>query len=219
MAFVGDFRNLRNLSERVADLARAGSKARKDISNGVGLAVRYQIQVQFATGTGPDAREWTRTKRGKLALVSRKLPQDFAWRAESAGLIFYSRVPWLRAHHDGHRFPAHNAAARSAAVDAIGSRFVKFKELRRALRTKNVERIDSDRGSLWVKKFKNKSKLLVRSITIREHAVGARILPARPIYPTGKIPEAWAVAMNRGAQAGFEKWAEHAALKAAKASK
>jgi len=105
MPLTGPFKRLPAMAREIEKLGKPGSPAQKAIAKAVVVEVRAVLTEQFATGTGPDGREWKRTKRGKLALVSRKLPYDFRGVPVAKGASFFSRIPWMIAHHRGHTFP------------------------------------------------------------------------------------------------------------------
>jgi hypothetical protein len=104
MPLTGPFKRLPAMAREIEKLGKPASPAQKAIAKAVVKEVRAVLTEQFATGTGPDGKAWKRTKRGKLALVSRKLPRDFVGTAVAKGVAFVSRVPWLIAHHRGHTF-------------------------------------------------------------------------------------------------------------------
>lgn len=110
MPLTGDTRRLRGWSAHVASLGKPNGAPQRAIAKAAGEAGREQLRKQFASGTGPDGRAWEKTKRGKPALVSKRLPGDFKSEPVARGVLFLSRIKWLRAHHEGHVFPARSQA-------------------------------------------------------------------------------------------------------------
>jgi hypothetical protein len=102
----GPFKRLPAMAREIEKLGKPGSPAQKAIARAAVVAVRGVLTHQFATGTGPDGKPWKFTKRRKPALVSKKLPRDFAGVPVAKGAAFFSRIPWLIAHHRGHVFAA-----------------------------------------------------------------------------------------------------------------
>lgn len=182
MGLTGDFGRLARLREAIANLGKPGAAAQFEIARSVIKEVRGVLREQFSKGEGPDGA-WQRTARGKPALVSRKLATTFVGAPVNGGAKFRARIPWLLAHHEGHVFPARS----SAGHVLYRSRKGKLISAKRAARGK---------GAYGTK--------------ARAHTVGARVLPARPIYPTrdeSAMPAKWAAAINRGARAALEEWA------------
>jgi hypothetical protein len=186
MPLTGDFSKLKKLKRAMADLGRKDGSAQREVGRQVVREVRGVLREQFAEGTGPYGT-WERTKRGRPALVSRKLPQDFRGSTIPGGVKFTSRVTWLRAHHQGHTFPAQQVAAQS--------RFLTFDKRGRLIRRSRI--------------FNKKTGQVRRGVSqtfAREHSIGARVLPRRPIYPDRGMSPRWAQRINAGAAIGMRNW-------------
>src|SRR5688572_28526526 len=110
MGFSGPFGRLRQLQKELRDLADPRGRGQQEVARQVVREVRGVLKEQFAAGEGSDG-PWARTKDGRPALVSRKLPQDFRGKPVPSGARFSSRISWLRAHHEGHTFGAQEVAA------------------------------------------------------------------------------------------------------------
>jgi hypothetical protein len=188
MALTGDFDELRALRASMRELGLTSGRAQRDIAKAVAAEVKGLLKQEFATGEGPDGA-WARTVRGKQALQSKRLAAgDFQDKPIEGGVEFVSKVSWLRAHQEGHTWPARSAGGQSLFFNNKG-RLLKLGKLsKRVLRVKFVE----------------------EKIT-RKHTVRERVLPARPIIPEGgDMPPAWSEAISRGAEAGVQRWYDRA---------
>jgi hypothetical protein len=186
----GDLAKAKALARNLRDLADPKGRAQQEISREIVREVRGLLREQFAAGVGPYGM-WPLTVRGKPALVSRKLPQDFRGEPVPGGVRFWwgGRARWIRAHHEGHVFPARQAGGQSLFFNEKGQLLRLGKLTVRGLRTKFVmERV------------------------ARAHTVGQRVLPKREIYPdrgVGSSPT-WAAHVNHGARLGMQRWRERA---------
>lgn len=184
MPLAGDLRRLKGWAAHVATLGTPNSAPQRAIAAEVGRAVRGVLKQQFSTGTSPTGQPWQPKVNGKPALISKKLPGDFTTSPVAKGVFTTSRIPWLRAHHEGHVFPPRQSAGGHSLWFDQNNRVIKMGRLtKRALRM-----------------------TFVRESVVRAHLVGRRVLPARPIYPEGAMPAPWAAALNRGIDAGMLKW-------------
>lgn len=187
MPLTGDFAKLRKLKAAMAELARPDGKPQRDVGRQVVREVRVELREQFGGGFGPYGA-WEKTKRGRPALLSRKLPQDFRGKTVPGGVKFTTRIPWLRAHHEGHVFPAHQT----------GGQPLFFNERGRLLRL----------GKLSARGLRTK---FVQERRARQHTVGARVLPRRPMYPERTpLPTKWAYRVNVGAGPAMARWFKRA---------
>jgi hypothetical protein len=160
------------------------------MEGGIVKSIRGLVRDEFATGVGPYGA-WQRTARGKAALVSKKLPQGLTSRADRGQILFVIRVPWILAHHKGHRFPARSVEANQQFLtfNARGRLIAN----RRALNKKGQAR----RG--------------VFQTFARAHKVKERILPERPIFPTRLgLPPKWKAGIVDGASVGMANWHKRA---------
>lgn len=106
MPVSGDIRRLKGWGAHVKSLGKPNGPPQRAIAKAVGNEIRGLLKEEFARGIGPDGRPWKLTKRGRPALISKKLPGDFKTSPVANGVFTSSRVKWLRAHHEGHVFPA-----------------------------------------------------------------------------------------------------------------
>jgi hypothetical protein len=180
MALTGDFGKLHKLAASIAALGKANGAAQRDTTWEVVKKVRVVLREQFETGSGPYGF-WDRTKRGQAALVSNQLDRDFRGQPVPGGAYFFSRLPWLRTHHEGHTFPSRSVGDRQQVL-----RFDKKGRLRSK---KSFGRLR--RG---------------HSTFARGHSIGQRVLPRREIYPDRGMPDKWAAAINAGAAIGISRW-------------
>jgi hypothetical protein len=183
----GDKRQLGALAQSMRDLATGAPIARE-----LEREVKSLLKEEFAAGVGPYG-DWQETKRGKQALLSRKLPQAFKSEFQPNGLRFSAKTSrdLLVGHQEGHTFPARQVAANKQFLTFKNGKLVK---LSRALNKRGEVR----RG--------------VHQTFAREHTVGERVLPARPIVPRDSegMPSTWQNACTRGAERGMQRWFEQA---------
>lgn len=166
----------RALQQTMLALARRDSSAQRTVLKPVTTRVRDQVQHQLTTGVGPDGRAQRRTKTGRTALVSRKIARTFKAIVVPLGVRVTSIISWLRAHHEGHVFPARKGRRNLLSYDRRG-RLLSRARARRAR--------------------------FVFEVRARAHTVGRRVLPPTPIFPTGgALPAPWAKAVNEGALEG-----------------
>jgi len=185
MPLSGDFARLRQVERGLQDLTRTNGRAQRTIGQAVGREVQGLLREQHARGIAPEGTPWPATARGKPALLSRKIPGSFSRSIAAGAVAFRSEIDWLSAHHEGHVFPPRAVADRAVI-----------------LRFNRKGRLVSER----------RFKRLKRGVAVfaRAHAIRQRVLPPRPIYPTGSIPSRWATAINRGALEGMQRWYQRA---------
>lgn len=182
MPLTGDFGKLEKLAQNMRDLAKKDGKAQRAVASATVPKIKQVWREQFKSGVGPEGA-WQRTARGKQPLDSRKIGSDFKGVPVSGGVLFKSPVKWLAAHHAGHTFASRSVAARQ--------NILRFNKKGRLVTAKRFEK--ATRG---------------RAVFARAHTVGARRLPARPLYPTGgAMPARWARAINDGAAEAMRRWA------------
>ncbi len=189
MGLKGDVAGLKKLRREIEDLANPKGRAQAEIARNVIREVRGVLKQEFAAGEGPYG-PWDLTKQGKPALISRKLPQDFKGAVIPGGALFYGRIPWLIAHHEGHTFPARQVAANKS--------FLTFNARGRLIK-----------ASRALNK-KGQAKRGVTQTFAKAHTVSARTLPPRPIYPTRGMPAKWSGPISRAGLAGMQAWQQRA---------
>lgn len=199
MPLTGDFVALRKLERQLQDLSKPGSASQKLIANGVAKSLKELVKQQFLSGVGPYG-EWQRTKRGKPALLSRKLASGFKATVIPGGLVIRLSPPestvtrWLFTHHEGFTFPAR-------AVKGGQTRF--FNRSGRLIRHERAMRwVDRDKDGKFQAVFK---RGVFRRVT-KAHVIGSRQLPERPLWPSHGMSESWADAINKGARDGMDAW-------------
>src|SRR6185295_4702811 len=108
MPLTGDFVGLRRLAADVKKLASG-----EIVLNAAKAEVKGLLREQFQQGIGPDGAPLQETKRGKAALVSRKLQNVFQGRIDHGALRFVgkSKRDMLTGHQEGVTFPARGVAA------------------------------------------------------------------------------------------------------------
>jgi hypothetical protein len=186
MPLDGPFEQLRRLRRNVVELANAGGRPQRDLATAVSREIKGVIREQFTRGEGPDGPHPRRVD-GKPALVSKKLPGDFEARVLPGGVLWVrpSRAPWLRAHHEGHVFPPRRAGGQVLTFDKNG----------RLLRQSRI-----------------KKQRFVFDRVARAHAIRARVLKRRPIYPDPNrpFPSKWAVRINAASSMVMARWHRNA---------
>lgn len=207
MGFTGDFAAVDRVRAKMSDLATTGGRAQTDIGRGVIAEVRGVLKEQFRTGTGPDGTPWKRTVRGRLALLSRKLPNVVRGKSVPGGVLFSSedRAPWLIAHHEGHTFPPRQSRGHQMYFDARG-RMVSRRRFGKL--TAGAYAVRDARGNKGYARERKKGgyRFVGQIIKADAHTVSRRTLPPRHIYPVGTIPARWQNAINKGGAAGVMKW-------------
>lgn len=189
MPLTGPTDRLKGWAAHVASLGKPNGGPQKAIAKAVGQQVREQLKKQFATGTGPTGAKWKETKEGKPALISRKLPYDFTCSPVAKGVFGSSRIPWLRAHHEGHVFPKREQRLTFKANGRLARTRVRWIRGRMGKAAKRIEPM---------KRLK-----VVYDV---DAAIGERVLPERPIYPENRMTGPWGEACNRGIAAGMQEW-------------
>lgn len=219
MPLTGDLRRLRGWALHVQSLGKPNGAKQKAIASAVGKEVRELLKKQFTSGVGPEG-PWKRTVRGKPALVSRKLPGDFKTSAVAGGVFVSSRIPWLRAHHEGHTFPARQAGGQALFFNKKG-RFISGQRYRGAqfLAQRKMNQLTgelrawttlglSQRGATpqsVARRIASIRRQLARlamgtgfEATARKHTIRARVLAIRRIYPDDMRRGVWGQAIARG---------------------
>src|SRR5690349_19485394 len=188
MALTGDFNEVSAVRASMRELGLTSGRAQRDIAKEVAKEVRGLLRAEFASGEGTEGA-WARTVRGKQALQSKRLAGgDFQDTAIPGGVEFVSKIDWLQAHQEGHTWAAREAGGQSLFLNEKGRVLRLGKLSKRGLRVKFVE-----------------------EKVARQHTVGERELPARPIIPEGSdMPAAWSDAISRGAEAGVKRWYDRA---------
>lgn len=184
----GDSKRLQKLEQSLRELGQRDGTMLTEATKQIAKNIKDTLKEEFSQGEGPYGA-WLRTVRGRTALLSRKLPQAFAFRADNFVLKFFLRVPWLTAHQTGYKFSARQAKSQSLFFNEEG-RLLKLGRLNGA-RLKKINFVQEVKG--------------------RAHTVGARVLPARPIFPTSAgVPPKWAQRINEGANYGMQRWYQKA---------
>lgn len=187
MSLTGNFDGLRQLQRALKNLAKPDSSASQEIGKRVANEVDGVLREQFSTGVGPDG-EWQRTKSGRPALVSSRLAAAFRSRFDRGVLRYTAATPrnWLEAHHEGRTFPARKVAALS--------RYLSFNSKGKLVAGRRILKKDGTTKRGTYQRY------------AAAHTVSQRVLPRRPIYPTGALPSKWSNAIMRGASAGITRW-------------
>ncbi len=181
----------------LTSLAQLDGAGRTTLLKNVRDQVKGLLKNEFATATSPLGSTWEKTKRGRQALLSKKLPQAFESRIENGVVAFVAYTPreWLLAHQTGHTFAARKVAANKNVLHFNKKgRLVSKKAFKRAL-DRNLK---SKKPQNW-----NYSRRWAGAHTIR-----ARVLPARPSIPEGSsLPALWGAAVSAGITQGMAQWA------------
>jgi hypothetical protein len=203
MAFRGNTAVLRALGKQFSSLGSPTGQARQRVMLAVKPEIRGVLAYEFSRSVDPDDSTWQETAHGKSALLSpsKKLPNSFAVRVDQGVLAGISRIPrdWLRAHQEGHVFPARTAGKSVMRFNSRGrliSRAAFARALDKRLSGKNPAR---------------KRRYSARMIA--PHRIGGRVLPQRRIIPDGQLTPLWSQAVARGVNAGLLKWSGQAGLK------
>lgn len=182
--FSGDFDKLKRLARSVEQLADPNGRPQRTIARKVITELRTgPLREQYRTGIGPEGAWQPRKADGRPALVSRKLPTLVRGRPVRGGAVFEWRSAIMKAHHEGHVFPARRGGGQSLFYDERG-RLIRL-------------------GRLSARAFRY--KFVAERIT-RAHGIGARVLPPRPQYPRGPMPDSWRRPIERGLRAGMDDW-------------
>lgn len=186
MALTGDFAKLRSLQHGFQSLASGAERDR--LARGIKSSVIGQLKEEFSKGISPDGTAWQQTKRGRPALISRKLPGAFVGQVNSGNVFF--RADSTRSLLVAHQF---GATFKARAVGA-GKQFLTFDKLGRLVKAKRAlnKKGDARRG--------------YRQTFARTHNIGARVLPARPIYPEGAMPTPWSDRIQSGVISELMAW-------------
>lgn len=206
MPLTGDLRRLRGWALHIQSLGKPNGAKQQAIAKAVGYEVRELLKQEFSGGVGPDG-EWKRTVRGKPALISRKLPGDFKTSAVAGGVFVSSRIPWLRAHHEGHTFPARSVAGgrelffnrkgRFRSRQSFAGSQYQARIKMHAIRLKMVGATPAQ-----VRRYQRQLERLALSSGFvakqRAHSIRARVLPRRRIYPDDMRRGIWGQAIARG---------------------
>lgn len=195
MPLSGDWKGLTNLKKNIAALKKAGPWER-EILGGIAKEVRGLLSYEFASGVAPSGVPWQPTVRGKQPLDTQRLASDFKARIVAGAVIFYSRIPWLSAHQEGHTFSARHVADRKNVM-----RFSNRGRLVKAARFDKI-RYRTDKKTGQQIEVRNRGRVTFA----RAHTVSARILPARPMAPEGELPELWQGAVGRGVIGAVQRW-------------
>jgi hypothetical protein len=180
MGLTGDFAALKKLRRDLADLARPGGKGQTAIGKAVGLEGRKVLQQEFASGEGV-AGEWAEKRHGGQALKTKKIPSTITADPTGTGVLFRSVIDWLEAHQEGHTFPPRRASG----------------QLMIFRKGRLVSAARAAKGWVGPKSW--------RDVISKAHAIGQRVLPARPFFPIDALPPAWVEAVRRGATAVLER--------------
>jgi len=190
----GDFSGLKKLESAVQKLA-----SKEPVLESMKREVFTLLRDEFKQGSGPDGETWEPTKRGKPAMVSKKLPFAFGARADRGELRFIGKTKrdLMSALHAGHVFPPRVAKASALRFNSKGS-LISAAAFRRAL-----DKRPSGKNP------NRKRRYSIR--TAAAHTVGERVLPPRPIIPqSGEMPARWQAAVNAGVFRVVAAWAERA---------
>jgi hypothetical protein len=185
----GDLAGLRRLRRSVEGLARPDGAGRAELAGQVQGEVKALIAEEFTRGVAPDGSTWAPTKRGKPALISRKLPNAFASRIDRGVVRFIAKSTrdLLVAHQHGHVFPARQVGEHK--------QYLSFNSKGKLVAERRIFKKDGTvrRGA---------SQRYAAAHTVRE-----RVLAARQIYPEGTMPLRWQEAIARGLTSGMTRWA------------
>jgi hypothetical protein len=127
------------------------------------------LREQGAKGIDPAGRIHKLRKDGEPALVSKKLPTAFTSVWSGRSLRYVGRTGQreiLRAHNDGHTWPARSVSARKTVL--------RYNSKGKLVRSARFARLK--RG---------------RAVFAGAHTVGRRVLPQRRIAPDGALPPRW----------------------------
>jgi hypothetical protein len=182
---------LQSIQRSMESLSSPNGAANKTILRGIKQQVIILLKNQFSTSTGPDGQGWDPTKRGDPALSSNKMIGMFALEIGEGSVtgIGSSKRDLLTAHQEGHVFPARKVAAQK--------QFLTFGKRGQIVKT----------GRILNKKGGVKKGYYQRYAAA--HVVSSRVLPARPMIPTGsELPPTWSAAVKAGVSVGMQWWAE-----------
>lgn len=183
MPFTSDPR-WKAFQRHLRDLSKTGGSAQEGVLRPIKKRVQAQVRSQLATGTGPDGTPQRKTKRGKPALLSRKIAGTVYVKTIPGGVQGTSEIEWLETHQKGHTFPARRSAGQILTF--------------------------SRRGRLLSGRRQRRAKF-VFDVAAREHTVGQRVLPPTPIYPErGTLTEPWKEAVVEGAIEGMRAFIDKA---------
>lgn len=192
MPLTGDYKGLARLKRALVSIAKPDGTGRTELLTPVQGEVKGLISEEFAQGIGPDGNPWKETRRGKPALISRRLPNAFGSRIDRGIVRFVAKTTrdLLNAHQKGHEFPARSIKAQT--------NFSSFNSKGKLVAARRIFKKDGTVRRGGYQRFH------------AAHSVGKRVLEARAIYPEGTMPLRWEEAIKRGLTGGMERWAAKA---------
>lgn len=189
MPFKSPEARLDALAKDFRGLANPSGFGQRMILGGIRRAIlRGPLREEFRTGIGPDG-PWKETVRGKQALESKTLAGAFKAELLAGAVRFEGAVRrnWLMAHQLGQRFSTRSVEA--------NKQFLTFNKAGRLI--KNSKALNK----------KGQVRRGVFQTFAKAHTVGARVLPPRPMIPTGAVlPPSWNAAATAGAEEGLQRW-------------
>lgn len=192
MPLTGDLAGLRRLRRSVESLGKPDGAGRAELAGGVRGEVKGLIVDEFTRGVGPDGNAWQKTRRGRTALVSNKLPGAFQGRIDRGVVRFIAKSTrdLLVAHQHGHVFPKRSVGEHK--------QYLSFNSKGKLVAQRRIFKKDGTvrRGA---------SQRFAAAHTVRE-----RVLAMRQIYPEGTLPLRWEEAIARGLTGGLNRWAARA---------
>lgn len=208
MALRGPFSEVRRLRRQLAELARPGSTAQRQVMAGVVPVVKQLFAEQFKSGTDPSGAVHKPRVDGKPALVSEKLARG-ALKVEvvGTGLVAAPKTKHigdiLTTQDEGHVFaPQSVTQFRLRGKTATASRLVsKTKFLRRVAETAVYHRKGSDTWTYTKEDKRGRARFRGERRVVQ---VGLRVLQARRLKPDGtSLPQRYRVPIARAMAEGI----------------
>lgn len=202
MPLTAPFAQLAAVRSGFASLASRNGSSRQALLRSVSLQVKNALREQFRDSVGPSGSPWQQTTKGKPSLVSKKLPGAFRFEVANGVLKGKgkSNRDMLEAHQLGHSFGSRRAGGSTMSFSARG-RLISAARFRRASELARARNISNGLMGKKLRKWKGFERRAI------QHTVGARVLPARPIVPTGStMPRLWESYVRIGLTDGMQKW-------------
>lgn len=196
LTFGGDMAKLKALAKQLDAMGRPGSALYRAMQREMADAVKALTRSQFAFGVGPDGKPQTPRKRdGKPGLESAKLSRGaIAIEVTEHGILAYAKNSkldgMLEGHQDGHVFAARTGNVRqyrgAATTGSTGKLITKRAFIRAAREASAHSRMSGNMANTFYTKETARGRAIVADLfSIRGVQFGQRILPPRPIHPTG----------------------------------
>lgn len=210
MPLTGDMAKLRSLHRKILAIGQVNSAAQKAVLTQAANAIKALTRQQLAEGIAPDGSMQPPKKNGKPGMKSAKLARGaIAVEPRGDGIYSYMKNPHKRwpdimwAHQDGHTFPRRKSGGGAMRFNRRG-KLVSTKSFARTVKGHAAQLDRDNTRDLYAYTKTGKMRLLGKSVRAKSHVVGQRVLPARPVFPSGgSLPKRWTDGAARGLVLGL----------------